>query len=34
MSIGGKQNVGRVRQMIGGKRFGADPMRMGGKMNL
>ena len=34
MAIGGKQNDGRMRQRIGGKRSGADPMRMGGKMNL
>lgn len=34
MAIGGKQQMGRVRQMIGSKRSGADPMRIAGKMNL
>lgn len=33
MAIGGKQNVGRVRQLIGSKRSGAAPMRIAGKMN-
>ena len=33
MAIGGKQQMGRVRQLIGGKRCGPDPMRIAGKMN-
>ena len=34
MAIGGKQNAARMRQLIGGKRSGADSMRIAGKMNL
>ena len=34
MAIGDKQQMRRVRQMIGGKRSGAAPMRIAGKMNL
>lgn len=34
MAIGGKQQMGRVRQLIGGKRSGADPQRIAGKMNM